>query len=81
MYTAEQVAELLQVSKAFVDRLLRDGLIKGFKIGKLWRVNQSALDDYCVSCANSGKGKRSLSPKAKTKIQFHANLRSHEKLP
>jgi len=43
IYSPEKVAEILDVKKAFVMRLLRSGELKGSKMGKFWRVTESAL--------------------------------------
>ena len=46
LYTAEQVAKILQMNLVVVRRKLRSGEIKGKKTGKLWRVSEQALKNY-----------------------------------
>jgi len=46
LLTVDQTAERLQVSSRWVRRILREGHLKGVKIGKLWRVEPEALEDY-----------------------------------
>jgi excisionase family DNA binding protein len=81
IYSPKTVAELLEVKESFVKRLLRDGEIKGFKLGKFWRMPQESLDDYCASCGNNGNGNHRASEDMRNKIKFHANLRSGVALP
>ena len=42
--TVREVAELLRVHPATVYRLVRRGVLPGFKFGGNWRVNREALD-------------------------------------
>ena len=46
VYTPEQVAEQLQISRYTVMEHLRGGRLKGMKIGKLWRVRESDLEEF-----------------------------------
>lgn len=45
--TPEEVAERLQISRITVLNHLRSGTLKGTKVGKLWRVSEEALADFC----------------------------------
>jgi excisionase family DNA binding protein len=42
-YTPEEVGTLLRVSKRNVARLLKNGIMRGVKIGRYWRVLGSDL--------------------------------------
>lgn len=44
--TTEQIAALLQVEHRTVAHWLRTGRLKGLKMGRLWRVPSSALDEF-----------------------------------
>ncbi len=44
--TPSQVAELMKVGEFTVRLWLRRGLLRGFRIGKSWRIHQSALDAF-----------------------------------
>lgn len=46
LYTPEQVADHLQIDEQTVRRFLRDGEIVGHRIGRQWRISESALADY-----------------------------------
>ncbi len=45
-YTIEEVAEILKVNPRTVNRMLERGELRGFKVGRLWRVSQEALEAY-----------------------------------
>ena len=47
--TTEQVAAVLQVEQRTVAQWLRTGQLKGVKMGRLWRVPPSALDEFLNS--------------------------------
>lgn len=44
--SVSEVGVLLNVSKNKVYSMLEEGSLKGFKIGKLWRVCPSDIDNY-----------------------------------
>ena len=46
IYTVEEVAERLKITPFAVRTLLRDGSIKGFKLGKFWRIKDSELEKF-----------------------------------
>ena len=46
LLNADEVAQYLRVSTVFTCRLLRQGKIRGKKVGKEWRVKQSDLLEY-----------------------------------
>lgn len=46
VYTPEQAAEQLQVSRRKVYELLRTGALRSVKIGKLRRIPARALDEF-----------------------------------
>ena len=45
-YTPGQVAMLLQVRTITVHRWLREGKLKGFRIGRLWRISHYQLEEF-----------------------------------
>ncbi len=81
IYSPGNVAEILNVKKAYILRQLRQNTMKGFKMGKFWRVPESALKEFCQTCANNGGGKALVSMGLRNKIKFHASLKSHRCLP
>lgn len=44
--TPAQVAERLQVSVFSIQEWLRQGKLKGFKAGKLWRIREADLEEF-----------------------------------
>jgi excisionase family DNA binding protein len=46
LYSVEEVAAQLRVSKNTVYRLLRTGELEGLRVGHLWRVRPAAVFEY-----------------------------------
>lgn len=46
VYSIEEVAEILQVTRRTVYNYLKTGALKGAKIGKYWRITNKALDEF-----------------------------------
>lgn len=44
--TISQVAEYLQLSEVTTYKLVQEGKLPGFKIGRHWRVKKEDLNDY-----------------------------------
>jgi len=45
----EEVAELLGVSRRTIVRWLKEGRLKGVRVGRLWRVREEDLDAFLSS--------------------------------
>ena len=45
-YTAEEIAEALQMNVDTVQRWIRAGTLKGSKLGKAWRVSETELKKF-----------------------------------
>lgn len=52
LWTPPQVAERLQINERTVTQWLRKGHLRGFKIGKEWRVAQRDLQAFLEQSAN-----------------------------
>ena len=52
LLTPPQVAEQLQVSENTVTHWLRKGYLRGYKIGKEWRVSAADLGNFLEASAN-----------------------------
>jgi len=50
--TASQVADLLQIQERTVNRWLRTGYLRGFKVGKEWRIRAGDLEGFLEMHAN-----------------------------
>jgi excisionase family DNA binding protein len=46
MYTPEELANLLKISRRTVYLWLREGRIKGIKVGDLWRIPKESLGEF-----------------------------------
>ena len=46
VFTPEDVAEILKLTKRQVLDLLRQGTLKGVKAGRHWRIAEEAVDEY-----------------------------------
>ncbi len=47
IYTFDEVLQILKTSKQQLRKLLKNGEIKGFKLGTYkWRIPKKALDNY-----------------------------------
>lgn len=52
MLSVSQVAELFGCGRTLVNRLIKDGEIKSFKIGGVRRIPESSIKDYLNSVAS-----------------------------
>ena len=57
LLTPEDAAARLQVSPSTVRKWLRNGAIKGTKLGggKLWRISESSIDEFIESVQDTEK--------------------------
>ncbi len=46
LYTVQEIAEALRVHSRTAYRLVKEGKIKGIKVGSQWRIPERALLDY-----------------------------------
>ncbi len=53
LLTPAQVAERLQVNERTVTRWLRDGYLRGYKLGKEWRVSPGDLQRFIERHSNA----------------------------
>ena len=59
LLTPAQVAEHLQVQERTVTRWLRGSYLRGFKLGKEWRISPSDLQEFMERHANQPMDKAS----------------------
>lgn len=50
--TVYELMETLKIGKNLAYQLLNDGTIKGFRIGKTWKIPRKLLDDFIVESAS-----------------------------
>ena len=58
LLTPLDVAKRLQMNERTVTQWLRNGHLRGFKIGKEWRVSELDLDAFIEASANIPSGSR-----------------------
>jgi excisionase family DNA binding protein len=46
LFTPDEVADYLHVTRTVVYRWLRAGNLKGIRVGRHWRIRSSDLDDF-----------------------------------
>lgn len=49
IYTLEEIAQLLQVTRRTIYTWVKDGKLKAFKVGRGWRVTREELDTFLNS--------------------------------
>ena len=54
LYTKEEAAEILSISPVTLGDWLRAGKMRGVKVGRLWRIPESALDEIAQSGTRKG---------------------------
>lgn len=66
LLTPVQVAERLQIQERTVTRWLRSGYLRGFKLGKEWRVSPEDLDAFMEKHANKPTDQASETTRSST---------------
>ncbi len=56
LLTPSDVAKRLQMNERTVTQWLRNGHLRGFKIGKEWRISELDLDAFVEASANMPSG-------------------------
>lgn len=54
LLTPEEIAERLQISRLTVMSYLRSGVLKGIKVGRLWRVSEEDLRAFLKTSGPAG---------------------------
>lgn len=49
LYSVEEAANILQLGLSSTYTLLKTGKLKGFKIGKVWKISRLAIQDYILT--------------------------------
>ncbi len=53
LLSATEVAEMLNVHPITIGKWLREGTIKGSKLGKIWRVKRSEVEAFFERSSNT----------------------------
>ena len=60
--TPAQVTERIQIDERIVTRWLRDGYLRGYRLGRNWRIAPEDLESFMESHANRSKDDLKSSP-------------------
>jgi excisionase family DNA binding protein len=52
MFTPEEAAARLKINEQTVRRFLREGKIRGYYIGRVWRIPESSLQEWLDTMEN-----------------------------
>jgi excisionase family DNA binding protein len=52
IFTPEEAAARLKIHEQTLRRFLREGKIKGYYIGRVWRIPESALKEWLETMSN-----------------------------
>lgn len=74
--TAKQLQELLQVDRITIYRMLKDGRLKGFKVGNQWRFSRQEIERRLLGQHAGLHGREALSP-----AETRASVPSPAELP
>jgi excisionase family DNA binding protein len=55
IYTVDETADYLGVQRLFVTRALKEGRLKGSKLGKIWRIQKKDILEYLESTKQEGE--------------------------
>lgn len=48
LITVEELCEELLIGKNLAYKLLANGVIKGFRIGRIWKIPRQSLNDFII---------------------------------
>ena len=51
LITIDELCELLMIGRSTAYNLLQNGIIKAFKIGKVWKISKAAVERYIKECS------------------------------
>lgn len=58
VYTLDEVAKILQLTRRTLYTYVREGKLKGVKIGKYWRISEENLADFISTGTGVAEGNR-----------------------
>ncbi len=75
LLTPAQIAEALQLNESTITRWLRKGRLRGFKVGKDWRVSATDLDAFLEERANVPPSDRMMEDRKMEQGEFTGRSR------
>ena len=65
-FTTEQVANILQVHPFTILKYIREGKLKGIKLGRVYRIQESDIETFLEECTTKVKSKKVKEESSKT---------------
>jgi len=56
-FTTHEIAEMLNISPRYVTLLIKRGELRGYKVGKEWRIEEEELEEFLRKRFMKGKFK------------------------
>lgn len=81
VYSSRKVANKLDVKVSYIKRLLRNGTLKGVKVGKFWRIKKEDYDAFIAGLNQDDHGKAGVSADTLSKMRYHGALKSKNAAP
>lgn len=53
-YSPKEVAEMYNIAKSTVTKVIREGKLKAIRFGNVWRIPESALQDFIKESMEKG---------------------------
>ena len=78
-FTTEQVANILQVHPFTILKFIKSGKLQGIKIGRVYRIKESAIDSFLeerMTKGKNGNGKNKV--EENTKVESEKDLAPKE---
>lgn len=76
--TTEQVANILQVHPFTILKLIKDGKLKGIKLGRVYRIPESDVKEF-IESRMTGQKKEKIEKKEKKSPKKHYKIEKKEK--
>jgi excisionase family DNA binding protein len=51
-YNTKEVSEMLSIGQEYLRQLLREGKVKGVKVGKRWKIKESDIEELARGVNN-----------------------------
>ena len=81
VYSPKKAANMLDVKVSYIKRLLRNGTLKGGRMGKFWRIKKEDLDAFIAGLNQDDHGKTGVSEDTLSKMRYHGALKSKNAAP
>ncbi len=82
-FTTEQVANILQVHPFTILKYIREGKLKGIKLGRVYRIQESDIESFleeCTTKVKSKKVKEESNETVKTEKKTETKKKEHYKI-